>query len=311
MISHVALQLGERKISGELTPLTFVTGSGKSVFINSIYLILSNIGSKIPKIYYNKFSISIKINNKVFSLQKNGKIYRQIFEDGGRKVAIEYGVLDGSRISRVMEPFELAIKNADILMPQVDVAEHVSILADEEVEEVNRLLGEFRKTFSLKAILLGPYIDPKTFHDAAKATGVLKPDGSNLVGVLARLALKAPDAYDRLRASFRKKGIKLAVGLARGGVLAGVAYIGGAKIPISRLPCSLKAALALATAVIAKPDLLLVDNFDYCFNENVAEILSSYLNEQISRGQIVAEIHRPDIAELFKIQYKSILSVSL
>jgi hypothetical protein len=310
VIDHIELQLGERKISGELTPLTFIVGSGKSVFINSIYLVLSNIGLKIPKIYYNKFNISIKINNKIFSLQKNGKIYRQILDEGGRKVAIEYGALDGSRISRIVEPFELAIKNADILMPQIDVAEHVSMLADEEIEEVNRLIGEFRKAFSLKVTSLGPYIDPKTFHDPTKAAGSLKPDGSNLVGVLARLALENPDAYDRLRTSFRKKGVKLAVGLAKRGVLAGVIHVGGTKMPVSRLPCSLKTALVFAAAVATKPDLLLIENLDCCFNESLVDILTSYFSEQISRGQIVAEIHRPDVADLFKIQYKSIVSVA-
>jgi hypothetical protein len=73
VIDHIELQLGERKISGELTPLTFIVGSGKSVFINSIYLVLSNIGLKIPKIYYNKFNISIKINNKIFLYKKTGR----------------------------------------------------------------------------------------------------------------------------------------------------------------------------------------------------------------------------------------------
>jgi len=66
-----------------------------------------------------------------------------------------------------------------------------------------------------------------------------------------------------------------------------------------------------AAAVATKPDLLLIENFDCCFNEGLVDILTSYFNEQISRGQIVVEIHRPDVADLFKIQYKSIVSVAL
>ncbi len=311
MINYVEFQLGDRKAAGELTPLTFVTGTGKSFLINSIYRILANIGNKIPKLYYDNFLITITIKERKFTLQKNRNIYRQILEGGGKRIVFEHGVVKGTTINRISEPFELTIKNADILMPFVEVNEHVSILADEEIESVNKIVEEFRSAFSLKVVLLGPYLDPRSSYDLSKATATLRPDGRNLVGILSMLALRDPDAYDRLRGLFRKKGVKLAVGLSRKGLLAGYAYINGVRIPISRLPCSLKAALVVTTAVATKPDLLLVDNFDYCFNEQLADVLSRYIDEQISRGQIVAELHRSDIAELFKTQYKSVLSISL
>ncbi|MEL9991774.1 MAG: DNA-binding protein [Thermoproteus sp.] len=311
MLNYVELQVDGRKASAELTPLTFLVGSGKSLFIHSIYKILSNIGSKIPKIYSSNFVITIKIKEKTFSLQRNGNIYRQVLEEGSKRVVFEYGSVRGSVFNRVVEPFELSIKDANVVMPFIEVSEHVSILAEEEVEEVNKFVDGFRRAFSLRAVLLGPYIDPETFYDASKGRRPLRPDGGNLVGVLASLALTAPDVYDKLRGDFRKKGIKLAVGLSKRGLLAGVAYIGRAKVPISRLPCSLKAALTIAAAVSTRPDLLLLDNFDYCFNEKLTDILSKYLEEQASRGQVIAELHKPDLAELFKVQYKSLLSLSL
>lgn len=311
MINHVELQLGDKRASGELSPLTFITGTGKSLLISYIYRIISNIGNKIPKIYFDRFAITLSIKDKKFSLQKSGGIYRQILEGGGSRIVFEYGLARGIKISRIAEPFELSVRSADVLMPLVDVAEHVSMLTDEEVESVNKTIGEFRKTFGLRALLLGPYVNPKGLYRIASDTLSLRSDGGNLVGVLSSLALRDPDAYDKLRTLFRKKGVKLAIGLSRKGVLAGFAYIGGLKMPISRLPCSLKAALTVAVAVAIKPNLLLIDNFDYCFNEGFADILNKYVEEQISRGQIIAEIHRSDIAEAFKTQYKSILSISL
>ncbi|MEZ0247731.1 MAG: DNA-binding protein [Thermoproteus sp.] len=311
MLNYVELQIYGRKVSAELTPLTFLVGSGKSLFINSIYKILSNIGNKIPKIHYNNFVISIKIKEKTFSLQKNGNIYRQILEDGGKKVVFEYGSVRGSVFNRVVEPFELSIKDANVVMPSIEVSEHVSILAEEEVDEANRFVDEFRRAFSLRAVLLGPYMDPETFYDASKGRRSLSRNGGNLVGVLASLALTHPDVYDKLRGDFRKKGVKLAVGLSKRGLLAGVAYMGRVRVPFSKLPCSLKAALTVAVAVSTRPDLLLLDNFDYCFNEKLADVLSKYLEEQASRGQVIAELHKPDLAELFKAKYKSLLSLSL
>lgn len=311
MISHVELQVGDRKASGELTPFTFVVGSGKSLFINYLYKIISNIGNKIPKIYFNKFIITLTIKDKKFSLQRSGDVYRQVLEGDGTRIVFEYGSARGVKISRISEPFELTIKNADVLMPLVEVAEHVSILADEDIESINKTVGEFRKTFGLRALLLGPYINPRASHDVSGNASRLRPDGGNLVGVLSALALKDPDAYDKLRTVFRKRGIKLAVGLSKRGVLAGFAYMSGVKVPISKLPCSLKTALTIATAIATRPDLLLVDNFDYCFNEGFADVLNAYVEEQISRGQIIAEIHKHEVADAFRTQYKSVLSISL
>lgn len=312
MLNYVEIQIDEKRHSSDLAPLTFITGIGKSTIINFIYNIIKNIGYKIPKFLYKRYRITLRIDDKKYTLEREGGIYRQVIEGGGERVIFEAGAFKGGAVNRIVEPFELAVKDAEVVMPMVEVAEHVSMLADEEIERVNKIVASFREAFSLKAVLLGPYLRPKSYYRASRGRAGLASDGSNLVGVLSALSLENPHAFDRIRGSMRRRGITLAVGLAGKGLLGAVAYLGGGRrLPLSRLPCSLKSALVVSTAISLKPDILLIDNFDYCLTDAAAESIAPYVSEFVNRGQIIAEIHRPEVADYFKTQYKSIVSLSL
>nr|KJR73746.1 MAG: DNA-binding protein [Thermoproteus sp. AZ2] len=307
MLNSIEVEIGEKRYSGDLAPLTFISGTGKSTIIYIIYKILKNINSSIPKLF-DKYKIILRVEDKKYSLEKRGNFYRQVLEGDGVRVVFEARPPD---INRIIEPFELSVRDAGVVMPFVEVAEHVSMLADEEVERVNKAIAEFRKAFAQRALLLGPYLRPRSRYDTSRGRAELRPDGSNIVGVLSSLALDDPAAYDRIRASFRKKGITIALGLLGKNALGAAAYAEGLRMPLSRLPCSLKSALVIATAISLRPDIILIDNFDYCFTEAAAEILSPYIAEYVAKGQLIAEIHRADIADYFKTQYKSIISASL
>lgn len=307
MLNSIEVEIGEKKYSGDLAPLTFISGTGKSTIIYIIYKILKNINSSIPKLF-DKYRITLRVEDKKYSLEKRGNFYRQVLESNGIRVVFEARPPD---VNRVIEPFELSVRDAGIVMPFVEVAEHVSMLADEEVERVNKAIAEFRRAFMQKVLLLGPYLRPRSRYDTSRGRTELRPDGSNVVGVLSSLALDSPASFDKIKTSFRRKGITIALGLLGKNMLGAAAYVEGLKIPLSRLPCSLKSALIIATAISLRPDLILIDNFDYCFTEATAEILSPYIAEYVTRGQLIAEIHRADIADYFKTQYKSIISASL
>ncbi|CCC81464.1 Predicted DNA binding protein, contains leucin zipper domain [Thermoproteus tenax Kra 1] len=311
MLNYIEVEYLGKRIAAELTPITFLTGNGKSFLIYEIINTIKNIGYKIPKISYKNFKIVLRIKDMTYALQRAGPIYRQTLERGKDRVIFEYGTINGVRISRLIEPSEMSVKSADVIMPFVEVTEHVAILADEEIERLNKLIGEFRKAFSLRALLIGPFVSPRTFYRPSEGKTELRPDGSNLVGVLSMLAYKSPDDFERLRSMFKKIGVKLAVGLTNKNILGGAVYIQGVRLPLSKLPCSLKMALTIGAAVASRPDILAVDNLDYCFNENVASVLAAFLEEQASRGQVIAEVHNPAIVEHFKAQYKSVVSVSL
>ncbi|WP_181933464.1 hypothetical protein [Pyrobaculum aerophilum] len=81
------------------------------------------------------------------------------------------------------------------------------------------------------------------------------------------------------------------------------------KMPLSKAPCSIKSLLAIAVALELKPDLLLIDNLDYCLTKNTAEALAAILRQKSTK--VIAEIHNSEVVDWFNLPNKSVVELML
>lgn len=307
MVDYVEVGVGDSKASARFTDVTFITGVGKSTFLDIINRVVSNIGKKVPKTS-RSWSLYLQRGDVSYYISASKWRVRQIVSVKGEEVVFEY--IPTKPIHRLLKPIEVALTSADVIIPMVETQEHVSVVAEEDIERVNGLLASARKSLGVRVYMLGPYISPRSLVDAS-AVRVDKLDrhARNLAGVLSYLALHKPTAYDSIRASLRKLGLSVSVGLAKPGKIGVFVTSKHQKMPLSRAPCSVKYLLSIATALEMKPDILLIDNFDYCLTRKAAEVLSSLFKQKPSK--IVAEIHNEDVADWLDLPNKSIVEVRL
>ncbi|ABL88016.1 conserved hypothetical protein [Pyrobaculum islandicum DSM 4184] len=306
MVDYVEVGIGDSKASVRLVDVTFVTGVGKSTFLEVLYRVISNIGKKIPKIR-ESWSFYAQSGDISYSIVVNKWRVRQTISVKGEDIVFEY--IPSKPLHRLIKPIEVTIAEADVIIPNIKTEEHLSIVAEEDINRFNSLLATARKSLGIKIQMLGPYISPKSLVDANARVNTLDRYARNLAGVLSYLALYRPSAYDSIRASLKRVGVSLSVGLAKPGKIGAFVISKGLKMPLSKAPCSIKSLLALTTALEIKPNILLIDNFDYCMTRKTAETIAMLLRQKPTR--VVAEIHNEGIVDWFDIPNKSVVEVML
>ncbi|MEM1733115.1 MAG: hypothetical protein QXF38_00830 [Pyrobaculum sp.] len=306
MVEYVEVGIDGKKDGVKLTNLTFLIGSGKSLFLEVVYRVLSNVGRKIPSIkrdwYFYAESGGVSL-----SISVNKSRYRQTITTQGEEVVFEY--IPSRKVHRIIKPIETAVAAANIVIPEIKTEEHVSIVAEEDIERLNDLLTKARRGIGVRVQMLGPYVSPMSLIDADIKYSGLDRHGKNLPLVLSYLSLYSPASYDYIRNIAKKFGFSLSVGVAKPGKVGVLISTRAFKLPLAKAPCSLKYVLTIATALELKPDLLIIDNFDYCLTRKAVEILSTILRQKDTR--VMAEIHNEEIVDWFNIPNKNIVSVDL
>lgn len=306
MVEYIEVGIENNKAGVKLSGVTFIIGTGKSLFLEIVYKVLSSIGKKIPSIkrswqfYAENGDVSLSI-----SVAKSR--YRQTIVAQGQEVVFEY--LPQRRVHRLIKPIDMSVAAADVVIPEIRTEEHVSVIAEEDIERLNALLSIARKRLGVKTQILGPYISPKSLVDATLKSSTLNRYARNLPLVLSYLSLYRPTAYDTIRNTAKKYGFTLSIGVAKPGRVGALVSTKSSKMLLSKAPCSLKSVLAIATALELKPDILLIDNFDYCLTRKSAEVLSSLIRQKQTR--IIAEIHNEDVIDWFDLPSKNVVSIRL
>ena len=307
MIEYVEVGVGSRKVSVRLAEATFLVGTGKSLFLEILHKVVSGVGKKLPRLG-GDWGLYIQSGDVSYSVAASRRRIRQSISVKGEEAVFEY--IPAKPAHRLIKPIEMAIASADVIMPEVKTEEHVSVVAEEDIEHLNRLVEVARMRLGVKTQMLGPYISPRSLIDAnARHMTSLDRHGRNLAGVLSYLSLRKPTSYDAVKTAFRKIGFSVAVGLAKPGKIGVVVSTRDLKMPLSKAPCSAKSFLVIATALELKPDLLLVDNFDYCLTRKTAEALAALLRQKPTK--LIAEIHNAEVAEWLDIPNKSVVEVKL
>ncbi|MFN3803616.1 MAG: hypothetical protein ACK4SY_01010 [Pyrobaculum sp.] len=304
MVERVEVGIAHKQASVYLTNLTFVTGVGKSTFLEILYSVFSSVGKKIPNVG-KMWRISIEDKDISYGIQVDTRRVRQNVKVKGEEIIFEY--IPHKSLHKLIKPIDLGIVNADVIIPEVRTKEHVSIIAEEDLEHLNNLLNEARRRLDIRVKILGPYLSPRSLVDST-TRHVLDRHGRNLTGVLAYLSLYKPTAYDSIKTQLRKLGFSLSVGLARPGKIGAFLITKSTKLPLSKAPCSIKSFLAISTALELRPDLLIVDNFDFCLTRQVAEVLSSAIRQKDVK--ILAELHNQDFADWIDVS-KTVVEVKL
>jgi len=302
MVEYVEVEIGERRASARLTNITFIVGTGKTTFLETLYKIISNIGKNIPKISRD-VNVFIQAGDVSYGLSLDRKRVRQTISVGGEEVVFEW--VPSKSIHRLIKPIDVSIASADVIMPTIRTQEHVSIVAEEDLERLNNLVLTARRRLALDALYIGPYVDPHSAVDASKPSTKLDRHGRNLAQVLSHLALHKPNSFDAVKTHVKKLGLSLAVGLAKPGKIGAMLYGKSGRIPLSKAPCSMKMFLTLATALELAPDVLFVENFDYCLTPKTAEALTLLLRQK--KTKVMAEIHREEVAEWIRADKSTIV----
>jgi len=307
MIEYVEVRIGSRKVSVRLAEATLLVGTGKSLFLEILHRVVSGVGKKLPRLG-GDWSLYIQSGDVSYSVAASKGRVRQSVSVKGEEAVFEY--VPAKPAHRLIKPIDMAIASADVIMPEVKTEEHISVVAEEDVEHLNKLVEAARKRLGVKTQMLGPYISPRSLIDAnARHITSLDRHGRNLAGVLSYLSLHKPTSYDAVKTAFRKIGFSVAVGLAKPGKIGVVVSTKDLKMPLSKAPCSAKSFLVIATALELKPDLLLIENFDYCLTRKTAEVLAALLRQKPTR--LIAEIHNEEVAEWLDIPNKSLVEVKL
>ncbi|MFN7105290.1 MAG: hypothetical protein ACK4M3_01690 [Pyrobaculum sp.] len=304
MVEYVEVGTANRQASIYLTNLTFITGVGKSTFLEILYSVLSNVGRKIPNIG-KTWRISIQDKDVSYSIQADPRRVRQNVVVKGEEVVFEY--IPHKSLHKLIKPIDIGIANADVIIPEIRTKEHVSIIAEEDLDRLANLLNEARRRLDIHVKILGPYLSPRSLVDST-TSHVLDRYGRNLTGVLAYLSLYKPTAYDSIKTQLKKLGLSLSVGLAKPGKIGAFLITKSTKLPLSKAPCSIKSFLAISTALELRPDLLIIDNFDFCLTRQVAGVLSSVIRQKDVK--ILAELHNQDFADWIDVS-KTVAEVKL
>jgi len=302
MVEYVEVEVGGRRASARLTNITFIVGTGKTTFLETLYKIISNIGKNVPKMSKD-VNVFIQVGDVSYNFSFDKGRVRQTISVGGEEVVFEW--VPSKSIHRLIKPIDVSIVSADVIMPIIRTQEHVSIIAEEDLEQLNNLVLTARRRFALDVLYIGPYVDPRSAVDASKPSTKLDQHGKNLAQVLSHLALHKPNSFDAIKTHVKKLGLSLAVGLAKPGKIGAVLYGKSGKIPLSKAPCSIKMFLTLATALELAPHVLFVENFDYCLTPKIAEALTPLFRQKKTR--VVAEIHREEVAEWIKADKSTIV----
>ncbi|MEZ0319066.1 MAG: hypothetical protein ABWK05_03605 [Pyrobaculum sp.] len=305
MVEYVEVKTERGRAAVTLSSITFVVGSGKSLFLETLYKVVSSVGRKVPRI--GRGHVYLQDGDVSYALSVERGRVRQSVSARGEELVFEW--IPGKSIHRLVKPIDMAVLNADVVMPEVKTQEHVSIVAEEDLERLNQVVNTARRRLGVRALFLGPYISPKSLVDASTNYATLDRHARNLVGVLAYLSLYKPTAYESLKTHLRKLGFSLSVGWAKPGKLGALISTKSVKIPVAKAPCSVKAFLAVATALEVGPELLLIDNFDFCITPRVAEALSALIKQK--KTKIVTEIHDIRLADYFNIPGKTVVEVNL
>lgn len=307
MLDYVEVGSRGRKAAARLANASFIMGIGKSTFIEILYRVLSSVGKKLPRIG-GEWSFYAQSGEVAYSIVAGKGRVRQSVSVRGEEVVFEYVPSKGTH--RMVKPINMSVVDANVVVPLVKTEEHVSVVADEDIERFNSILATAREALGVKAQFLGPYIAPKSTVDAGvRYVNLLERHGHNLVAVLSNLALYKPTAYDSIRAVLRKMGFTVSVGLAKPGKIGAVVATGNLRMPLGKAPCSVKSFLALAVALELKPDLLIVDNLDYCLTPSVAEALTSLLLQK--QTKFIAEVHHSDVVDWIGVPDKAIVEIRL
>jgi hypothetical protein len=307
MVEYVEVGTAGRRASVRLTEVTLLVGTGKSLFLEILHQVLSNIGKKLPRLGKD-WSLYMQSGDVSYSVVVSKRRVRQSISVEGEEVVFEY--VPEKSAHRLIKPIDVAVTSADVIMPEVKTEEHVSVVAEEEIERLNRLIAVAKKRLSVRTQILGPYINPKSLIDAnTKQLASLDRHGRNLPGVLSYLSLHKPTSYDSIRAALRKLGFSVSVGLAKPGKIGVLISTKDLKMPLFRAPCSIKSFLVIATALELNPDLLLVDNFDYCLTRKTAEAIATLLKQKPTK--LIAEIHNEEVIDWLDLSNKSIVEIKL
>jgi hypothetical protein len=307
MVEYVEIGTAGKRASVRLAEATLLVGTGKSLFLEILHQVISNIGKRLPRLGKD-WSLYMQSGDVSYSIVVSKGRVRQSVSVKGEEVVFEY--IPAKPVHRVIKPIDMAMTSADVIMPEVKTEEHVSVVAEEDIERLNRLVAVAKKRLGVKTQILGPYLNPRSLIDTnTRQLTSLDRHGRNLPGILSYLSLHKPTAYDSIRTALRKLGFSVSVGLAKPGKIGVLISTRDLKMPLFKAPCSIKSFLVIATALELKPDLLLVDNFDYCLTRKTAEVLTTLLRQKHTK--LIAEIHNEEVIDWLDLSNKSIVEIKL
>jgi len=307
MVEYVEIGTAGKRASVRLAEATLLVGTGKSLFLEILHQVISNIGKRLPRLGKD-WSLYMQSGDVSYSIVVSKGRVRQSVSVKGEEVVFEY--IPSKPAHRVIKPIDMAVTSADVIMPEVKTEEHVSVVAEEDIERLNKLIAVAKKRLGVKIQILGPYLNPRSLIDAnTRQLASLDRHGRNLPGILSYLSLHKPTAYDSIRTTLRKLGFSVSVGLAKPGKIGVLISTRDLKMPLFKAPCSIKSFLVIATALELKPDLLLVDNFDYCLTRKTAEVLTTLLRQKHTK--LIAEIHNEEVIDWLDLSNKSIVEIKL
>ena len=307
MVEYVEVGTAGKRASVRLAEATLLVGTGKSLFLEILHQVISNIGKRLPRLGKD-WSLYMQSGDVSYSIVVSKGRVRQSVSVKGEEVVFEY--IPAKPAHRVIKPIDMAVTSADVIMPEVKTEEHVSVVAEEDIERLNKLIAVAKKRLGVKTQILGPYLNPRSLIDAnTRQLTSLDRHGRNLPGILSYLSLHKPTSYDSIRTALRKLGFSVSVGLAKPGKIGVLISTRDLKMPLFKAPCSIKSFLVIATALELKPDLLLVDNFDYCLTRKTAEVLTTLLRQKHTK--LIAEIHNEEVIDWLDLSNKSIVEIKL
>ncbi len=311
-----------------LMPVTLITGtpgSGKSRLINILWSTFSNIGGNVKaKInWLGRVSIMIRagINNEIagkitglelkdteahleYIIEHNGRSLRQIIKTRDKTLLVTEA--DDSR-SMITHPIEAPVTDAwnlagedTLRVPEGEAS--VLISSNEKVLESSRALMNLIRSELLnhKVHMLGPYFEYESKDQSLSHVESLGKNGEGAIRALAEIFMnpKFDSDVGLLRKAMAKLGYRsLRVGLFNGSLTLGFRDSKGIYRIGAQLPCHLRTILAVSTQVILmnRGDILLVDNLDYCMNNETWDVLMGLLADLARDKYIIAEVHNYEL----------------
>ncbi|WP_291764456.1 hypothetical protein [Caldivirga sp. UBA161] len=311
-----------------LMPVTLITGapgSGKSRLINILWNTFSNMGvnakSRINWIGKVSVMVRVKINDELTSkvtglelkdsevhleyvVEHNGNSLRQIIKTSDKALL----VLEANDSKSMMtHPIEASVADAWSLIGEdalkIPEGEASVLLSGNEnaLESSRVLMGLIRgELMNHRVHILGPYFEYDSKEQSLSHIENISRNGEGVIRALAEITMnpKFDNDVGLLRKAMAKLGYRsLRVGLFNGNLALGFRDSKGNYRIGVQLPCHLRTILAVSTQVILmnRGDILLVDNLDYCMNNETWGVLMSLLADLAKDKYIIAEVHNYEL----------------
>ena len=215
----------------------------------------------------------------------------------------------------IKKPIEVEIKDKsvsilDIIKSIRDMPQtHLFSTYEEELEIILGLIESIVTSLkSVKIYRIGPYIDYSSCIDMRDVWSIYSDDYVGIHGENTLVALSRAFADGRLWPNLAKLLSyleKIGISRVRCGIVNGklsITYISDeGLVTCPELSCSIRSLITYYTQLMLaqKNSILMIDNFDYCLNEDTCRVLIPMFKDCLSRNvQIILEVHSRDIVSI-------------